>query len=618
MNQRRIPTDVIDQVRSDVNILDIVGQYVQLHRSGSNWFGLCPFHTEKTGSFSVNEAKQFFHCFSCGRGGNVFKFLMEIEDLTFPEAVYRTAQLAGIELDKSYLPQQNSANDRSETGQLKRLYTQVSQLYHYILVNTKLGQPALDYLHQRGLDDELIKEFQLGYAPADELLRAFLHEKKEDDYQLLRKSGLFSERETGNLAERFNDRIMFPIRDQTGQVIAFSGRLLAKDPKLPKYLNSPEGPLFNKRKILFNFDKAKKEIRHEGQVILFEGFMDVLAAWRSGVKNGVASMGTSLTSEQIYLLEQTANKLFICYDGDTPGQNATKRALELIAPLSKFEIGVISLPEKLDPDEFVNKYGTDKFKEFIAQNKQTELEFYLEYFKQDRNLEKENDQLSYITDVLEKIATVKDPVARDLALNRLAKDFGIERVNLNSQLQSFIQQTQAQEIKENQTASYKRSDQVSYSTQQRQEQKRYSPLEQAERLLLYRILHDHDVFTRIQNLADFAFVHEDYETIYLLAEGYFDRYASYESASFLDYLKDENLRQLIISLELTEYGEVSEQEISDCLNFIIQRSPLETQISEVQAKINQAKRIGDAQAVVTHTAKLIELLQKKQTEKSII
>lgn len=618
MNQRRIPTDVIDQVRSDVNILDIVGQYVQLHRSGSNWFGLCPFHTEKTGSFSVNEAKQFFHCFSCGRGGNVFKFLMEIEDLTFPEAVYRTAQLAGIELDKSYLPQQNSANDRSETGQLKRLYTQVSQLYHYILVNTKLGQPALDYLHQRGLDDELIKEFQLGYAPADELLRAFLHEKKEDDYQLLRKSGLFSERETGNLAERFNDRIMFPIRDQTGQVIAFSGRLLAKDPKLPKYLNSPEGPLFNKRKILFNFDKAKKEIRHEGQVILFEGFMDVLAAWRSGVKNGVASMGTSLTSEQIYLLEQTANKLFICYDGDTPGQNATKRALELIAPLSKFEIGVISLPEKLDPDEFVNKYGTDKFKEFIAQNKQTELEFYLEYFKQDRNLEKENDQLSYITDVLEKVATVKDPVARDLALNRLAKDFGIERVNLNSQLQSFIQQTQAQEIKENQTASYKRSDQVSYSTQQRQEQKRYSPLEQAERLLLYRILHDHDVFTRIQNLADFAFVHEDYETIYLLAEGYFDRYASYESASFLDYLKDENLRQLIISLELTEYGEVSEQEISDCLNFIIQRSPLETQISEVQAKINQAKRIGDAQAVVTHTAKLIELLQKKQTEKSII
>ena len=346
--------------------------------------------------------------------------------------------------------------------------------------------------------------------------------------------------------------------------------------------------------------------------------MDVLAAWRSGVKNGVASMGTSLTSEQIYLLEQTANKLFICYDGDTPGQNATKRALELIAPLSKFEIGVISLPEKLDPDEFVNKYGTDKFKEFIAQNKQTELEFYLEYFKQDRNLEKENDQLSYITDVLEKVATVKDPVARDLALNRLAKDFGIERVNLNSQLQSFIQQTQAQEIKENQTASYKRSDQVSYSTQQRQEQKRYSPLEQAERLLLYRILHDHDVFTRIQNLADFAFVHEDYETIYLLAEGYFDRYASYESASFLDYLKDENLRQLIISLELTEYGEVSEQEISDCLNFIIQRSPLETQISEVQAKINQAKRIGDAQAVVTHTAKLIELLQKKQTEKSII
>lgn len=179
VSQRRIPTDVIDQIRSDVNILDIIGQYVQLHRSGSNWFGLCPFHTEKTGSFSVNEPKQFFHCFSCGRGGNVFKFLMEIEDLTFPEAVYRTAELAGIELDAKYLPQNiaGAEDTQSETGRLKQFYAQAGQLYHHILVNTKLGQPALDYLHERGLSDELIAEFQLGYAPQAEILQAFFHEK---------------------------------------------------------------------------------------------------------------------------------------------------------------------------------------------------------------------------------------------------------------------------------------------------------------------------------------------------------------------------------------------------------------------------------------------------------
>lgn len=620
VSQRRIPTDVIDQIRSDVNILDIIGQYVQLHRSGSNWFGLCPFHTEKTGSFSVNEPKQFFHCFSCGRGGNVFKFLMEIEDLTFPEAVYRTAELAGIELDAKYLPQNiaDAEDTQSETGRLKQLYAQAGQLYHHILVNTKLGQPALDYLHERGLSDELIAEFQLGYAPQAEILQAFFHEKKLDDYQTLRKSGLFSEREGENLAERFNDRIMFPIRNQTGQIIAFSGRLLTPDKKLPKYLNSPEGILFNKRKVLFNFDKAKKTIRHESKVYLFEGFMDVLAAWRAGIKNGVASMGTSLTSEQIYLLEQTASKLYICYDGDLPGRKATKRALELIAPLSKFELGTILLPEKLDPDEYVRKYGPENFKDFVTSHERTELEFYLEYFRAGRNLETESDQLAYITDVLERVAQVKDPLARDLTINRLAKEFELDKNNLTSQLQVLMQQVQSEQLKQDQANSLKRSDKVVYSTQQRQEKKRYTPAEQAERLLLYRLLHEHDVFLRIKGLADFSFIHEDYETIFLLADGYFDRYSEYESASFLDFLKDEHLRQIIISLELGDYGESNEQEISDCLAFIMQHSPLEEQIKAVEAQLEQAKRLGDAKAIMEQTTKLIELLKKKQTEKSII
>lgn len=611
---------MIDQIRSDVNILDIVGQYVQLHRSGSNWFGLCPFHTEKTGSFSVNEPKQFFHCFSCGRGGNVFKFLMEIEDLTFPEAVYRTAELAGIELDAKYLPQNvaGAEDTQSETGKLKQLYAQAGQLYHHILVNTKLGQPALDHLHERGLSDELIAEFQLGYAPQAEILQAFFHEKKLDDYQTLRKSGLFSEREGEDLAERFNDRIMFPIRDQTGSIIAFSGRLLTPDKKLPKYLNSPEGILFNKRKVLFNFDKAKKTIRHESKVYLFEGFMDVLAAWRAGIKNGVASMGTSLTSEQIYLLEQTASKLYICYDGDLPGRKATKRALELIAPLSKFELGAILLPEKLDPDEYVRKYGPENFKDFVTSHERTELEFYLEYFRVGRNLETESDQLAYITDVLEKVAQVKDPLARDLTLNRLAKEFELDKNNLTSQLQALMQQVQSEQLKQDQANSLKRSDKVVYSTQQRQEKKRYSSAEQAERLLLYRLLHEHDVFLRIKGLADFSFIHEEYETIFLLADGYFDRYSEYESASFLDFLKDEHLRQIIISLELGDYGEVNEQEISDCLAFIMQHSPLEEQIKVVKTKLEQAKRLGDAKAIMEQTTKLIELLKKKQTEKSII
>lgn len=617
-DQRRIPNDVIDSVRSQTNILDIVSQYVQLHRSGSNWFGLCPFHTEKTGSFSVNEQKQFFHCFSCGRGGNVFKFLMDIENLTFPEAVYRTAELAGIKLDDKYLPTAIQKIDlNSETGKLKSLYAQTSELYHHILVNTKLGQKALDYLHERGLDDELIDEFQLGFAPNEEILRAFFHEKKLDDYQLLRKSGLFIERQD-DLVERFSGRIMFPIRDQQGQVIAFSGRLLEHDDRKPKYLNSPEGELFNKRKVLFNFDKAKKTIRHENKVYLFEGFMDVLASWRSGIKNGVASMGTSLTSEQIYLLERTANKLYICYDGDNPGQNATRRALELIAALDKFELGVVTLPEKLDPDEYVKKYGTESFKEYLTTHGQTEIEFYLDYFKQDNKLSTESEQLEYISNVLEKLALVKDPLSRDLSLNRLAKEFGLERSDLIAQLNELRQKIQPKQLNERQKPDLKRSEQITYSTQKRQEKKRYSQTEQAERILLYRLLHEHNVFLKVKNTADFSFIHEDYETIFLLADGYFDQYSKYESASFLDYLKDEHLRQLIISLELGEYGETNEQEINDCLAFVMQHSPLEVQIKTTNEKLEQAKRLGDAKEIIVQTKNLIELLKKKQTEKSII
>lgn len=346
--------------------------------------------------------------------------------------------------------------------------------------------------------------------------------------------------------------------------------------------------------------------------------MDVLAAWRAGIKNGVASMGTSLTSEQIYLLEQTASKLYICYDGDLPGRKATKRALELIAPLSKFELGTILLPEKLDPDEYVRKYGPENFKDFVTSHERTELEFYLEYFRAGRNLETESDQLAYITDVLERVAQVKDPLARDLTINRLAKEFELDKNNLTSQLQALMQQVQSEQLKQDQANSLKRSDKVVYSTQQRQEKKRCTPAEQAERLLLYRLLHEHDVFLRIKGLADFSFIHEDYETIFLLADGYFDRYSEYESASFLDFLKDEHLRQIIISLELGDYGESNEQEISDCLAFIMQHSPLEEQIKAVEAQLEQAKRLGDAKAIMEQTTKLIELLKKKQTEKSII
>lgn len=608
---RRIPEEVIEKVRTGVNIVDIVSQYVQLSKSGKNFFGLCPFHEEKTPSFSVTEQKQIFHCFSCHRGGNVFKFIMEIENLSFPDAVLRVAELGNIQLDADVLQSQNGAVDSesSETTQLKQLYADATELFHHILINTAMGEEALQYLHKRGLSDDMITEFKLGFAPQKELLLPFFQEKKVKQ-ELLRKSGLFSETATGDLRGRFRGRVLFPIRDMQGKTVAFSGRLLAQNQKQPKYLNSPETAIFNKRKVLFNFDKAKTEIRQKQFVILFEGFMDVLAAYRAGIKNGVASMGTSLTNEQIYLLERTTSKMYLCYDGDSPGQTATARALSLLEPLTKMTLGVIRMPEALDPDEYVRKYGEAAFKELAQNTHETGLAFYLHYYEQGRNLANEDDQLAYIADVLKQLAGVTSPIERDLYLNQLAKRFGVDKDSLAAQLNDFMR-------KSGNSKALVKPAQASRPVAGNASPKKYERVEKAERLLLYRLLHSANIRLKLRQLPSYAFVHDGYQELYTIAEGYFNVYPEYETARFLDFLDDEGLRQLLIGLELENYsGEENEEEFSDCVRVIMQQSPLEQRIKDVKQQLADAKRMKNEELVTKLTIGLIELLRQQQSEKS--
>lgn len=624
-----IPAELIDQVRSEVNILDIVSQKVQMHKSGKNWFGFCPFHPETSPSFSVNEQKQIFNCFSCHRGGNVYKFIMETEGLTFPEAFRRVAELGGIQLDEKYLENDvlNSA-ESSDNAKLIDLYQQSSQLYHHILVNTQLGQQALDYLHDRGLDDEMIEEFNLGFAPDTNILRNFVKEK-QIDYQLLRKSGLFVEHQQNNddpldnLNDRFIERVMFPITDQNGHPIAFSGRILnSTDKSIPKYLNSPETPIFNKRRVLFNLDKAKASIRQNKSIILFEGFMDVLAAYRAGIKNGVASMGTSLTDEQINILSHFASNLALCYDGDDPGQKAIKRALEIIVPANKFKLEIINLPDKLDPDEVVKKYGTDKFQEIVKNRRETPISFFMHFYANGRNLENENDQLAYIDDVLKELVFIKDPIERDLYLHRLATRFGIEYNNLEAQVKALLAQNQKKppsneialhqkrEFKDYQATIATVNDTVNI-------QNNYSKTEKAERLLLYRMLHEQSVWLKVQEIENFTFIHEDYQTICIIAEGYFNQYDSYKSANFLDFIQNEHLKNVVTNLEMEDYqGESTDQEIEDCIHLIMSEYPLDQKIENLEKEINKAKRMNDTEKLMALIMEKTNLLRQKNTLKS--
>lgn len=616
----RIPEEKVEQVRSAVNIADFIGQYVQLKKAGKNLFGLCPFHEERTPSFSVNEQKQIFHCFSCGRGGNVFSFIMDLENLSFPEAVVKVADFGHIDLPASYTAQsQPAAPKDQQQADLLKLYADSAKMYQHILVNTELGEPALKYLHERGLDDETIKTFGIGYAPANQLLLDFFKEH-QTDYQLLRQSGLFIENQAGDLRDRFVDRVLFPIKDASGRVIAFSGRILKKSPNEPKYLNSPETKLFNKRSVLFNFDLARGPIRQQKSVVLFEGFMDVIAAYRSGIQNGVASMGTSLTDEQIYMLERVTDTLYVCYDSDMPGQKATDRALKLLGGNSRLNLGVIQMPDGMDPDEYLRAQGQEKFVQVFEDGKQTPTAFEMQYLKHDLNLQNTPDQLTYLQAVLQQLAQLSSSVEQDLYLNQLVAEFDLDKDDLKQQLRSLVGQQAVRRggghSDEPQVAPPPAPAPLGPPPATVDGSMNSGPLsrvEKAERLLLYRLLNDHDVWLRVMAIASFHFVHDSYQQILVYAEAYFKTHNQFDLGNFTDFMTDSDLQPVVTSLEFMDVAdESSKEEVADLVNVIMNQQPLVEQINSKKAELTAAKQIGNRDLVQQLTLALIDLYRQQQ------
>ena len=616
----RIPEEKVEQVRSAVNIADFIGQYVQLKKAGKNLFGLCPFHEERTPSFSVNEQKQIFHCFSCGRGGNVFSFIMDLENLSFPEAVVKVADFGHIDLPASYTAQsQPAAPKDQQQADLLKLYSDSAKMYQHILVNTELGELALKYLHERGLDDETIKTFGIGYAPANQLLLDFFKEH-QTDYQLLRQSGLFIENQAGDLRDRFVDRVLFPIKDASGRVIAFSGRILKKSPNEPKYLNSPETKLFNKRSVLFNFDLARGPIRQQKSVVLFEGFMDVIAAYRSGIQNGVASMGTSLTDEQIYMLERVTDTLYFCYDSDMPGQKATDRALKLLGGNSRLNLGVIQMPDGMDPDEYLRAQGQEKFVQVFEDGKQTPTAFEMQYLKHDLNLQNTPDQLTYLQAVLQQLAQLSSSVEQDLYLNQLVAEFDLDKDDLKQQLRSLVGQQAVRRggghSDETQVAPPPAPAPLGPPPATVDGSTNSGPLsrvEKAERLLLYRLLNDHDVWLRVMAIAGFHFVHDSYQQILVYAEAYFKTHNQFDLGNFTDFMTDSDLQPVVTSLEFMDVAnESSKEEIADLVNVIMNQQPLVEQINSKKAELMAAKQIGNRDLVQQLTLALIDLYRQQQ------
>lgn len=624
---QRIPQEVIEEVRHRTNIVDIIGQYVQLKKSGKNYMGLCPFHEERSPSFSVAEDKQIFHCFGCGKGGTVFNFLQEIEGISFPESVKRVADLEHLSVDFDWSEPREVADtpENQQRRSLLQLHSKAAELYHHILVNTKIGEPALNYLLERGLTQELIETFQIGFAPQKRDFLSQVFKNEQLDETLFEPSGLFVQRDNGTFLDRFYQRIMFPINDPQGNVIAFSGRLLktADFPgdEMPKYLNSPETTLFNKRETLFNFDKARKEIRKENTVLLFEGFMDVIAAWQSGVKSGVALMGTSLTNEQIRRLERVAKEVVICYDGDNAGVQATNRAIQLLQENSHFDLSIVSIPEKLDPDEYVRKYGAEAFQNLANHGRETVFSFKMNYHRLTRNMNNEKEQLDYVNELLRELTNVQSPLERDRYLNQIAQEFQLsvhsleEQFNQLKQEQRSVQRQERQQFYQDEMMPPPMEEPV-FEENHVQNKLPLTQVQKAERSLLFRLMNEQGVRQTIQQLPDFSFAHDEYQELYFLLESYATLHQSFDIADFINFLQDNQTKQLAIEIAYQNLSEESsEREVADLLH-VIALSSIAEAIEQKKIQQQEAKRVGNQQLEAELTMEIIQLARQLKAQRT--
>jgi DNA primase len=621
-----IPQEVINEVKNNVNILDVTSQFVDLQKRGRNYFGYCPFHDEKTPSFTVNEEKQIFHCFSCGRGGNIFRFMEEIEGYSFTQAVQKVAEQGNVSInfdwsaiDGSQSQSQYSDNQR----RLIQIHEALRQFYHYLLVNTENGNEGLTYLNNRGLSDETIDTYQIGIAPENGQLAAQHLLNKEFTFSELQASGVFVGEER-QLRDRFAGRIMFPLRNERGETVGFSGRILPGShhanahPDAAKYLNSPETEIFEKNTFLFNLDLAQNEARRAKELVLFEGFMDVIASHNVGVQNGVASMGTSLTNNQIKAIDRASKQVLIAYDGDSPGQKATLRAINLIhEQRPRIAINVLAFEQNLDPDEFIQKYGGDKYLQFVGNQRLTPIHFMRNYYSKDYALQTDKGKIDYIQVMIQAIAKISQPVDRDIYISEIAKDTGVSKETLLQQLSAVASKSEDNHSSAKQN--FQDPSQSAISDPTFSTTKKRTQLEKSELLLLYRLLYNSEAWMYVTN-ADFHFRTSEMESLYMILSDYREKYrdedGNIDASDFLQSLTGAQEQQIVAEVMTLEVApDLGEGEMEDLLYNIQVKGSLKEQMSAIDDEIRQAQALADFAQIGILTKQKIDLLkQMKQRQ----
>ncbi|MCY7209539.1 DNA primase [Streptococcus anginosus] len=590
-----IDKEIISDIKNSVNIVEIIGEVVALTKAGRNYLGLCPFHGEKTPSFNVVEEKQFYHCFGCGKSGDVFKFIEDYRGVSFMDAVQIVADRAGIPLEIEHSRKEQSTHTHPHQA-LYDIHAEAARFYHAVLMTTKIGEEARSYLYERGLTDEVIKHFQIGLAPNE---NNYLYKSVSGkfDEQVIMNSGLFNLADNNLVYDAFQNRIMFPLTNDKGQVIAFSGRIWQPsdiEQKVAKYKNSRSTPIFNKSYELYHLDKAKATIKKSHEIYLMEGFMDVIAAYRAGIENAVASMGTALTHEHVEHLRKFAKKIILTYDGDKAGQAATAKALNELYDLS---VEIVRIPDNMDPDEFIKKNSADDLQNLLTKTRISDIEFLLNYLKPD-NIENLQAQIEFVEQMSPLIAQVQSITAQNSYIYMLAEllpDFDYQQV------EQAVNNHRLVNRREQQQQSHQQVSRLDIPVTQQ-----VSRLIKAESHLLQRMIDNPVILNDYRLRKDFHFATIELQTLYdilktngeVTPQDLSEQNDSVQQAWYR--VLEENLPEEVSEQELIEVEQTRDKELLRKENQLIGK------------KVREASHSGDADTALEELERFIA--QKRRME----
>jgi DNA primase len=568
----RIPEEKIQEIREATDIVEVISQYVTLKKRGSSFLGLCPFHTEKTPSFSVDPVRGFYHCFGCGVGGNVFTFLMQMERVSFPEAVRSLAERAGIPIPKY----QEEDGLVKETEALYYSNQFAMKFFRESLARTEEGKKALEYLLGRGFTSEIAEEFQIGYAP--ESWDGLLKEARKGSIrpEILEKAGLVVPRkDERGYYDRFRGRLMFPVLNPSGRVVGFGGRTLTNDKKGPKYLNSPETRIFRKSRTLYGLFQSRLGIRREDRALLVEGYTDVMRLHQFGLDYGVATSGTALTEEQAKLLTRYTKNVILVFDGDSAGFNAAMRGVDVLVGAG-LHVEVAPLPKGLDPDSFLRDRGREALEELFRAS-QNFIDFQLNRLLEVGKMKTPGDRAAAARRILDTVARIRDPLERNLMVKDVAEKLGVEEALLVRQMRL------KQRRKVIEDSGPKKAG--------------FSMRQAAERGLLDLLLENGEKWAKLvfKYLDPDCFQEREAR---LLVESLYEGFlrGSMPDASILmdRFSSDTKVVQYLTKLLTEEIGEnVDRSQLGlDCL-WSLRQNQIQGKIQEVQEKIKSSKNTGE-------------------------